>query len=114
MKLHAQTPITSGEIKVVGRAWADSIQLRWAPTTPSAWKKGNEYGYELIRYTLLVNQTPRYLSDKKPLRLGIIRPVPLDGWAEGINANDYAAIAAQSIYGYGFELEQYGQGVVGL
>ena len=28
------------------------IMLRWAVTTPLAWRKLNEYGYELKRYTI--------------------------------------------------------------
>jgi len=31
----------------------DSVLLRWAPTNQKVWKVGNQYGYTLLRYTIL-------------------------------------------------------------
>ncbi len=31
----------------------DSVLLRWAPTNQKVWKVGNQYGYTVLRYTIL-------------------------------------------------------------
>ena len=40
-------------IGLISRPMPDSIMLRWAPTGPKVWRLGNQYGYQVKRYTIL-------------------------------------------------------------
>lgn len=79
------------------------IMLRWAVTTPLAWRKLNEYGYELKRYTITrdMKTLPRPIEKS----LGTFYPKPLEEWMPMVESNDNAAVMAQSIYGEGFDVE---------
>ena len=79
------------------------IMLRWAVTTPLAWRKLNEYGYELKRYTITRNRITLPTPTEK--LLGIFRPQSLEVWMPHVEKNDNAAVMAQSIYGEGFNVE---------
>ncbi|GAB4514858.1 MAG: hypothetical protein Tsb004_23330 [Allomuricauda sp.] len=79
------------------------IMLRWAVTTPLAWRKLNEYGYELKRYTITRDNRTLPLPIEKPL--GSFSPKPLEEWLPWVERNDNAAVVAQSIYGEGFDIE---------
>ncbi|MHA7830022.1 MAG: hypothetical protein ACX93O_02910 [Flagellimonas sp.] len=79
------------------------ILLRWAVTTPMAWRKLNEYGFELKRYTVTRNKSTLPVPIEKSL--GIFRPKPLEEWMLMLESNDNAAVMAQSIYGEGFDVE---------
>ncbi|MBO6531635.1 MAG: hypothetical protein JJ885_07920 [Muricauda sp.] len=79
------------------------IMLRWAVTTPLAWRKLNEYGYELKRYTITRDNRTLPLPIEKPL--GTFSPKPLEEWLPWVERNDNAAVVAQSIYGEGFDIE---------
>lgn len=79
------------------------IMLKWAVTTPLAWRKLNEYGYELKRYTITRDNRTLPLPIEKAL--GTFRPEPLVEWLPWVEGNDNAAVVAQSIYGEGFEIE---------
>ncbi len=79
------------------------IMLRWAVTTPLAWRKLNEYGYELKRYTITRDNRILPLPIEKPL--GTFSPKPLQDWLPWVERNDNAAVVAQSIYGEGFDIE---------
>jgi hypothetical protein len=79
------------------------IMLRWAVTTPLAWRKLNEYGYEVKRYTVTRNQATLPVPIEKSL--GIFIPKPLQEWMPLVESNDNAAVMAQSIYGEAFDIE---------
>jgi len=79
------------------------IMLRWAVTTPLAWRKLNEYGYELKRYTVTRNKTTLPVPTEKSI--GVFKPKPLEEWMSLVEKNDNAAVIAQSIYGEGFDVE---------
>lgn len=92
------------EIVAMARPQKDGgIMLRWAVTTPLAWRKLNGYGYELKRYTVTRNKTTLPVPIEKSL--GIFKPKPLEEWMPMVENNDNAAVLAQSIYGEGFDVE---------
>lgn len=92
------------EIQVIARVQKDKILLRWAVTTPMAWKKLNTYGYTLERYT--VTRDNKTLSNPEKLVLSkVLKPEPLETWEKIIEANDNAAIIAQAIYGENFTVD---------
>ncbi|MCX2682217.1 hypothetical protein OOZ15_19925, partial [Galbibacter sp. EGI 63066] len=79
------------------------ILLRWAVTTPMAWRKANRYGYQLKRYT--VTRDGQTLSAPEEKDLGVLLPRPLESWADLIERDDNAAVVAQALYGEQFEVE---------
>ncbi|MEO1051557.1 MAG: hypothetical protein AAFX87_13080 [Bacteroidota bacterium] len=95
------------EIKALARVKKDSIVLRFAPTTPIAWQLGNQYGYIIERYAVAnsegVIDTTR-APEKIRLTPNPIKPLPLDDWEPLVQGDDYAAVAAQALYGETFEL----------
>lgn len=92
------------EIKVIGRAQSNKILLRWAPTTPIAWKQLNTYGYTIERYTISRDKSTLLEPEKKVLTQNILLPEPLEQWMSIIEANDNAAIVAQALYGEDFSV----------
>lgn len=92
-------------IHVIAQPAADSIVVRWAPSTARAWQLLNKYGYRVERYTIMRDSA---ILDTKPVL--IIQPVPLkpmalNEWEGIIDTDDYAAIAAQAIYGETFQMD---------
>lgn len=90
-------------IKVIGRAYADSIVLRWATTTPASWQHANKYGYFVERYTLVRNNEILTLPER--MTFNVIKPWSLENWRQIVNKNKYAAIAAQALYGETFVMD---------
>lgn len=108
-------PEKKPEIQVIARVQKDKILLRWAVTSPLAWKKLNTYGYTLERYT--VTRDNKTLTQPEKLVLSkLIKPEPLETWEQLIDHNDNAAIIAQAIYGESFAVEGGGtiQNIVNL
>ena len=66
-------------IKVIGRSFGDSVVLRWAPTSPTAWQALNLYGYKIERYTLVRDSIA--LQDK-PMKVLVngLKPAELIVW----------------------------------
>ncbi|MCG8580610.1 MAG: hypothetical protein MI866_11860, partial [Bacteroidales bacterium] len=92
------------EMRLLGRPLQDSIVLRWAPTTYQLWLNGNEYGYHITRTTIIKNG--KYIKEKTTrLTKKPLKPKPLAEWEALVDKNDYAGVAAQAIYGDGFEVE---------
>jgi len=83
-----------------------SVLLRWAPNTADLWLLSNEYGYTLEKYT--------YQRDGKllpvPLEKTIIgediKPQEEVKWVQPVQSNDYAAIAAQTLFGEYISFEE--------
>ena len=98
--------VLKNEVKVIVRYDGSNVKLRWAPTTPSAWAKGNTFGYHIERFTIAKNGEIL----EKPIKVDITEsnlfPDPLELWEKDIEVNDYAAILAQSLYGERFEVGQ--------
>ncbi len=103
----AQEPIGSEEpaIKVLGKATKNAILLRWGANTPLAWKRANTYGYIVERTTMAVDNEILKEPIVKKLTATPIVPKPMEEWESFVDNNDNAAIAAQAIYGEGFEVE---------
>lgn len=89
-------------VRVMARAQENSILLRWAVTTPSAWQKANTYGYTIQRHTVARNGTLLSPPEKIILNQAPILPAALMSWEPIANTDDYAAILAQALYGDSF------------
>jgi uncharacterized protein len=89
-------------VKATAFSYADSIAIRWAPTTPVAWQLANKYGYYIERVTITRNN-----KIIRPEKIRItnepLKPWPAEQWKKLIETNDMAAVAAQAIYGSSFE-----------
>ena len=91
------------EIKVMARVQTNAILLRWGVTRGEAWRKLNQYGYTIDRYTL--TRDNKTLSNPEKVTLvQNIKPEPLETWENLIDTNDNAAIIAQSLYGESFSV----------
>ncbi len=101
------------EVKVIAAASKDVIRLRWAVTTPLAWKYANTYGFKIIRKTIVSNGEVINPSEVTSLASTIL-PKPLTAWDPFIDNSDAAAIAAQAIYGDDFDvdMENGGDGIL--
>lgn len=117
----------NAKIMVTTRAKKKSILLRWAVTTPAAWKISNEYGFIIERYT--VSKSGHFYNGREKVVLAPgsvkarikgdfgkdtiekstlspypIKPRPLADWETIAKKDNYAAVIAQAIYGEDFEL----------
>jgi fibronectin type 3 domain-containing protein len=100
-------------VQLIGRAHADSIVLRWAPTSPTAWQLLNKFGYQVERYTILRNGKMLDQPEHVKLSTQALVPQPLAQWEALAEKDKYVAIAAQAIYGQSFELtESYSSDMV--
>lgn len=92
--------LSAGNVKLLVRPSAsDSILLRWAPADKDSWNLGNRYGYIVERYTILrQGRQPEY-PERIRLTPNPLKPAPLDEWERYIDADRYAAIAAELIFG---------------
>lgn len=80
------------------RSFGDSVVIRWAPETASAWQKTNYYGYKVSRADI----TEGADSFAYVTLADTIKPMSLLSWQSGMSPTadaDYAAIAMQCIYG---------------
>ena len=80
------------------------VLLRWAADNPAAWKTTNQYGFELVRYTVARDGQVLKAPEKKVLNNTPLKPLPLDAWESISQKDQYAAIIAQAIYGKTFEV----------
>jgi uncharacterized protein len=94
------------KIEVIARAKQDAIMLRWAPNTPGTWKLANKYGYIVERYTLLRDGVLLDNVEKEMIAGTPIKPIPLEDWEALADRDDYAAIAAQALYGEEFDITE--------
>ncbi|WMN12695.1 hypothetical protein QYS49_34330 [Marivirga salinae] len=84
----------------------NSILLRWAPNTSNLWMLAMEKGYTLEKF--VYQKDGKLLSPplQKIILSDKITPQPLNEWEQLALKNDYAAIAAQSIYGEYLEFDE--------
>jgi len=77
----------------------NKIQLRWAPNDPILWFYANQYGYSIEKY---IYQRDGILLNpplEKSTIANSIKPAVQEDWINIVQRNDYAGIAAQSLYG---------------
>jgi len=91
-------------VKVLGRAQQDKILLRWAVTDPTSWQYANKYGYTVERYTILRDEKLLKVPERKLMTSIPLKPAAQAAWERVIDNNDFAAIAAQSLFGDSFEV----------
>lgn len=96
---------SSHAVKAISRVKPDSISLRWAPTDMEAWRLGNQYGYGIIRYTLVVNNVLLKKPVKELLTVHPLQPLALPDWEPIAKSSSYGAIAAQALYGANFNAD---------
>jgi len=99
----SQNKVVESKIAVLASPQKDNIIfLRWAATTPRAWRKSNQYGYQLKRYTII--RDGKTLPKKTAKDLGIFKPKPIENWMSLIETNNNAAVVAQALYGESFNV----------
>jgi fibronectin type 3 domain-containing protein len=88
-------------VRVLARAYEDSIVIRWAPTDPVAWTLGKDSGYRITRIDYTDPQHPVSMM----LGTTSFRPLTHDQMMATLDRNNkYAAIAAQALYGNDFQM----------
>lgn len=99
-----------GKIRVMGRAYKDSILLRWAATTPGAWSGCNKYGVRVERYTMYRDgkALPAGQRDKKILAEKML-PWPEAQWEPLADKSQIALAAALALYGTSLEVSPKGK-----
>lgn len=93
------------ELFLMARPMADSIMLRWAPSTYRLWINGNNHGYLIERSCLMKNGEMLPTPERIMLTSEPLRPRPEAEWEKLADVSDLAGVAAVSIYGEGFEVE---------
>ncbi len=94
----------SARIFVKVRVQKEAVLLRWAVSTPLAWKQTNRSGFRLERYTVVRDGELLEKPEKVVLGDGIIKAKPLEAWLPFLESNDNAGIIAQALYGEDFQL----------
>ncbi|MBK6264067.1 hypothetical protein JKA74_03380 [Marivirga sp. S37H4] len=90
-------------VAVTASVEGNDVLLRWAPSTPILWYYSNIYGYTLERYTY--KRGGEILEKAEKITLGTdLKPSELDEWEYLANRDDFAAVAAQCIYGESLEV----------
>jgi fibronectin type 3 domain-containing protein len=69
-----------------------------------AWKQTNEYGFNIVRYTIVRNDSILQQAEQRLLNQTPVKAQPLNAWENIVQNNDYAAIIAQALYGKDFNL----------
>ena len=95
-------------VKVLAHSSSNSIKLRWAANQPLAWKKGNEYGYLIERYTISKNGEAVLPVESTMITSYPLKPKPLAEWETIATSDDNAAVIAQAIYGEEFDVNAGG------
>ncbi len=88
-------------LKVMARAYEDSIVIRWAPTRAAFWQQYNDSGYVISRtdFSNPVHPVKVLLTSK------VFKAMTLEQMKSHLNKNNrYAAIAAQAMYGNDFRM----------
>ncbi|MFT7900247.1 hypothetical protein VBY74_09710 [Tenacibaculum ascidiaceicola] len=107
VKTYAQKEIGNikAEVKAIATVSENKILLRWGVTTPTAWKYANKYGYIIERKTIAVDKEILSTPVIKQLTPIPLKPYPMMEWKEFSEENNYAALAAQALYGEEFDVE---------
>lgn len=92
-----EAPPTPG-LQMIGKVTEEGVLLRWVPETPGAWSLSNTHGYVLERMEF-TGEEDFHEVGYEPLTSEPIKPWPLADWEALANQDDYAAVAAEMIYG---------------
>lgn len=93
---------------------SNSILLRWAHNNSSLWRLSNKYGVTLERYVYEVDNQLIPLPLVKDILLSDYKPKPLEDWEAIVQENDYAAIAAQCLYGESFNFTDANSSIMSI
>ncbi|MEO1053297.1 MAG: fibronectin type III domain-containing protein [Bacteroidota bacterium] len=94
----AQQVAEQPTLQLTGKNTGARVILRWAPGTPGAWQLSNAKGYQLDR--MVFSDADDFLEvGYQPLVTEPIKPWPLERWSEIADIDDYAAAAAETLYG---------------
>ncbi len=99
------TPNDIPHIRVMATAQNNEVLLRWAVDQPIAWKRANDYGFRIERFTVARKGVVLNQPEKKEITSIPLKMKPLDAWKSIVEKDDYAAILAQALYGESFEVE---------
>lgn len=92
-------------VQVMATAQGSTVLLRWAVDQPIAWKRANDYGFQIERFTVARSGKVLAQPEKEMLTPSPVKAQPLEQWQSLVEKNDYAAILAQAIYGESFAVE---------
>lgn len=98
------------EIRLLAKPLADSVMLRWAPTSYRLWITGNQYGYMVSRTLIYKNGSLLKVVKPEMLTQLPLKPVELPLWEKLADREDMAGVAAQAIYGDDFDLDAGAKG----
>jgi fibronectin type 3 domain-containing protein len=88
-------------IRVLAKAYDDSIVIRWAPEDAVAWIMGKDSGYRVTR----IDYSDPARPVSKILSATPFKPLTLEQMKASLDRdNKYAAIAAQAMYGNDFRM----------
>jgi uncharacterized protein len=101
-------------IHVIAKVTDKSIVLRWAPDQSKAWKQSNSYGYKIVRYTYYRKKKKLTVPEVKEFTHQPFKPLALKDWESLAENNDYAAVAAEAIYGDSMDIQVDSKNFSGL
>jgi len=99
--VRAQSAPPTGQVSVISSTQPDSVQLRWAPSSPDAWRHLISHGVFIDRYSVRQNGKMLPLAQRSvPTRLtpSPLTPATLEEFGRNAKDNN-VAIAGQAIYG---------------
>lgn len=102
----AAQEVGHSQLKLLSQSYGDSIVLRWAPTTPLAWRLLNRYGYRLERFTIVRDSIVLSIKETVSLHREPLMPAKQEAWEKYTDTNDYVAVAAQAIFGDEFQVSK--------
>ncbi len=91
-------------IRIHARNMGDKALLRWAVTTPRAWKTTNRSGFMVERYTIARGKEVLPEQERKQLTPFPLKAAPVEQWEMLAQKDQYAAVVAQSLFGETFEI----------
>ena len=89
-------------VRMLARPYADSVQLRWAPSSYELWQAGMKNGYVIERYTILRNKELVKQSQETKKVFDIVKPLPMAKWESLMDIDKYCGIAAEAMFGESF------------
>lgn len=113
-KAQDQSQDDSSSVYLLVRAMPDSVMLRWAPENYRLWMVGNKYGYKVTRTCLIRNGEVVSNPLTELLTPIPLRPLPLAEWETLSEKDDFAGVAAEAIFGEGFEVDPGAGGVMDI
>ncbi len=93
------------KLMLVSRVKGNAIMLRWIPNSPLVWKRANQYGYKIERYTVSRDGALLPMPEYKLITKVPLKPKLFDEWKAMIDTSNYAAVLSQAIYGDSFQVQ---------